>query len=61
MVAEDVVKDPEFPTDLRGEWGIDEILRCADGDVPSCAPSFWISVRMYNHMYQQLTRLRSIK
>lgn len=61
MVAEDVVKDPEFPIDLRGEWGIDEILRCADGDVPSCAPSFWISVRMYNHMYQQLMRLRSIK
>lgn len=61
MVAEDVVKDPEFPIDLRGEWGIDEILRCADGDVPSSAPGFWISVRMYNHMNQQLIRLRRIK
>lgn len=61
MVAEDVVRDPEFPTDLRGEWGIDEILRCAGGDVPSSAPSFWISVRMYNHMNQQLMRLRYIK
>lgn len=60
MVAEDVVKDPEFPIDLRGEWGIDEILRCADGDVPSSAPGFWISVRMYNHMNQQLMRLRAL-
>lgn len=61
MVAEDVIMDPEFPFDLRGEWGIDEIIRCADGDVPSSAPSFWISVRMHNHMNQQLKRLKNIK
>ena len=61
MVAQDVVNDPEFPVGLRGEWGIDEIISCADGDVPSSAPNYWISVRMYNHMYQQLMRLRSIK
>lgn len=61
MVAEDVVNDPEFPTSLHREWGINEILRCADGDVPSSAPSFWISVRMYNHINQQLMRLKSIK
>lgn len=61
MVAEDVINDPDFPTHLHGKWGIDEILRCADGDVPSSAPSFWISVRMYNHIYQQLMRLKSIK
>lgn len=61
MVAEDVVKDSEFPNYLSGEWGIDEILRCANGDVSSSAPSFWISVRMYNHMNQQLMRLKSIK
>ena len=61
MVAGDVIRDPEFPFDLRGEWGIDEIIRCADGDVPSSAPGFWISVRMYNHMNQQIIRLRSIK
>lgn len=61
MVAEDVIRDPEFPIELRGEWGIDEILRCASGDVPSSAPGFWISVRMHNHMNQQLMRLRCIK
>lgn len=61
MVAEDVVNDPEFPIELRGQWGIDEIVRCADGDVPSSAPGFWISVRMYNHMYQQLIRLGFIR
>lgn len=61
MVAEDVIRDPEFPIKLRGEWGIDEILRCASGDVSSSSPSFWISVRMYNHMNQQLMRLRCIK
>jgi hypothetical protein len=61
MVAEDVVNDPEFPIQLREQWGINEIVRCADGDVPSSAPGFWISVRMYNHMYQQLIRLGHIK
>ena len=61
MVAENVVNDPEFPIKLQGQWGIDEIVRCADGDVPSSAPGFWISVRMYNHMYQQLIRLRFIR
>lgn len=58
MLAGDVIKDPEFPIDLSGEWGIDEILRCADGDVPSSVPGFWVSVRMYNHINQQLMRLR---
>lgn len=61
MVAEDVVNDPEFPIELRGQWGIDEIVRCADGDVSSSVPGFWISVRMYNHMYQQLIRLGFIR
>lgn len=61
MVAEDVVKDSEFPNDLSEEWGISEILKCSNGDVTSSVPSFWISVRMYNHMYQQLSRLMLIK
>lgn len=61
MVAEDVVSDPDFPIQLRGEWGIDEIIRSSEGDVPSSIPSFWISVRMYNHMYQQLMWLNKFK
>ena len=61
MVAEDVINDCDFPIILRGEWGIDEIIRCADGDVSSSSPGFWISVRMYNHMSQQLMRLRQFR
>lgn len=61
MVAEEVIGDPDFPAFLSGEWGIDEIIRCAEGDVPSSAPSYWISVRMYNHIYQQLLRLREVR
>ena len=56
-VAEDTVSDAEFPTVLRGKWGIDEIVKCAEGEVTSCAPNFWISVRMFNHIYTQLIRL----
>lgn len=56
-VASDTVNDSEFPLALRGKWGIDEIVSCADGDVTSCAPNFWISVRMFNHIYAQLVRI----
>ena len=61
IVAEDVISDPEFPIELSTEWGIKEIIRCADGDVSSSTPGFWISVRMFNHMNQQLMRLKSLK
>lgn len=56
-VAAETVNDAEFPMSLRGTWGIDEILNCADGYVTSCAPNFWISVRMFNHLFKQLIRI----
>jgi hypothetical protein len=56
-VAEETVSDAEFPTALRGKWGLNEIVKCADGEVTSCAPNFWISVRMFNHIYTQLIRI----
>ena len=57
-VAQEVVNDSEFPIKLQGTWGIDEITNCSEGSVTSCAPAFWISVRMFNHIYQQLIRLK---
>lgn len=56
-VANDAMNDVEFPSRLKGTWGIDEIVNCADGYVTSCAPNFWISVRMFNHIYTQLIRV----
>ena len=56
-VAEETVSDAEFPIRLRGTWGIHEIVKCSDGEVTSCAPNFWISVRMFNHIYKQLIRI----
>lgn len=56
-VAQETVKDPDFPLGLQGTWGVDEIIGSADGYVTSCAPNFWISVRMFNHIYKQLLRL----
>lgn len=61
MLAEDVINDYEFPIRLRSEWGIDEIFKCSNGDVTSSVPNFWISVRIYNHMNQQLMRLKNLK
>lgn len=57
-LAEEVKNDPEFPNDISDEWGISEILATADGYISSSTPAFWISVRMYNHIYQQLKRLK---
>lgn len=56
-LAQGVVEDKDFPLQLKGEWGVDEIIRCSEGDVTSCAPAFWISVRIYNHILSQLARL----
>ena len=56
-LAEEVTNDPEFPNSLYNEWGISEIQNCAEGFVSSSAPGFWISVRMYNHIFQQLKRI----
>lgn len=54
-VAQEVINDPDFPLG-QGTWGIDEIIGSADGYVTSCAPNFWISVRMFNHIFNQLMR-----
>ena len=56
-VAEEAVNDEQFPMTLRDKWGYDKIVSCAGGYVTSCVPSFWISVRVYNHIYQQIQRL----
>lgn len=56
-VAEEAVRDVDFPVALKGTWGIDEIMKCADGEVTSRVPNFWISVRMFNHIYMQLKRI----
>lgn len=56
-VAQEAANDPDFPYRLHGTWGIDEIIGCSDGYVTSCAPNYWISVRMFNHIYRQLLRL----
>ena len=56
-LAQEVVNDNNFPFQQKGEWGIDEIIGCSEGYVTSCAPAFWISVRIYNHILCQLKRL----
>lgn len=56
-VAQETVRDAEFPTFLSGKWGINEILRCAEGYETPCVPHHWISVRMFNHIYSQLVRI----
>lgn len=59
-VAEDAISDPEFPVNLSENWGISEIINCSYGYVTSSVPGFWISVRMYNHIYTQLDRINSL-
>lgn len=56
-VARHSKSDPNFPIKLRGNWGVDEILRCAEGKPSSASPSFWISVRMNIHIQQQIDLL----
>lgn len=56
-VAEKVVIDTRFPRNLKNNWGIRQIINCANGDSPGSSPSFWISVRMCIHVEQQVRRL----
>lgn len=44
-VARSVIKDSKYDS-LPDSWGVKQIVAAAGGDVPSSAPSFWISVRM---------------
>lgn len=57
LVAQEVKKHKDFPSDMDDVWGIQQIHRCASEYVPSSIPSFWISVRMNIHIVQQLKRL----
>lgn len=60
-VAEEIITDFRFPKTLSSNWGIKQILNCADGNSPGSRPSFWISVRMNMHIEQQIRRLGFIK
>lgn len=60
-VAKAVVEDKRFPNSLISNWGVNQIMACADGASPGSNPSFWISVRMNIHIQQQINRLKNIK
>lgn len=60
QVAQYVCADSRFPKELSECWGIKQIQDCAKGGTPSASPSFWISVRMNIHIYQQTKRIYSI-
>ncbi len=59
-VAQYVVADKSFPSDLDWNWGVQQIRDCAGGSKPGSAPSFWIAVRMNIHLAQQVKRLASL-
>lgn len=59
-VARLVISDKRFPKHLSTNWGINQILNCANGDAPASNPAFWISVRMCIHIEQQVKRIYSI-
>ena len=58
MVAQEAYSDSRFPSSMKGNWGVQQILNAADGASPGSNPSFWISVRMNIHIEQQLRRLK---
>jgi hypothetical protein len=60
IIAINIVRDRRFPKDFKSNWGIRQIINCADGYSPGSTPSFWISVRMNTHIEQQITRLKSM-
>lgn len=60
QVAKACVNDPSFPYADTDTWGIRQIRSCAQGSVPSSAPSFWISVRMNTHIKRRLQALKLI-
>lgn len=57
MVAQEVSLDSRFPSNMKDNWGIQQIINAANGASPGSNPSFWISVRMNIHIEQQLKRL----
>ena len=60
IARNEIVTDSRFPKNLSNNWGIKQILFCADGKAPGSSPSFWISVRMNIHIEQQLRRLKKL-
>ena len=56
-VAQQVVRHKDFPSKLKNNWGIQQVLSCLDYNTPGSSPNFWISVRMSIHIDQQLKRL----
>lgn len=60
QVARSVCLDGRFPYGLSENWGVAQIMSCAQGASPSASPSFWISVRMNIHIEQQVKRIYSI-
>lgn len=58
-VARQIIRTTNFPW-LKDNWGIAQIINCAEGAAPSSSPSFWISVRMCIHLEQQCKRIYSI-
>lgn len=56
-VAKLCKNDSRFPNLMKSNWGILEIIRCADDKPSSSSPSFWISVRMNIHIQQQVNLL----
>lgn len=57
IVAQEANMDSRFPSSMKNNWGIQQIINAANGASPGSNPSFWISVRMNIHIEQQLRRL----
>jgi hypothetical protein len=57
QVAKAVTEERRFPKELEDNWGIRQIIACANGGAPASKPSFWMAVRMNIHLEQQAKRL----
>ena len=58
MVAGLAYKDEKFPHYLNGNWGVNQIIECKNGNAPGSSPSFWISVRFSIFIDMQIKRLK---
>lgn len=57
VVADKVTSKIEFPWDLKKNWGIQQILKCVQGENPAGNPGGWIAIRMNIHLEQQVNRV----
>ncbi len=60
-VARKIMQNPNYPSELKNNWGLEQIQYCAEGKAPGASPSFWISVRMSIFIHQQINRLKDLK